>query len=299
LRLQNYFYFSNTRFKILKTKTMLRKLSLLTAMLLTVLYVQAQGFKFGVHVDPLVSFMASNDKKVVPKGAQMGFGLGVEMEYYFSDKENYAFTFGGNFALGKGGKLTYNDGGRLLSNSELDNTVYFNNQTNQSASSNQTSGLDLALVPGTTIRYNINYLEIPFGLKLRTNELGQSYLRAFFHIPTVTVGIPVSARATVDAPTQTTNGLPGYYTNEPSKGENIYKDITFLQLSLGTGAGVEWAPNDDGGLRLVGGFYYNYGFIDAVKKNTFYESTTSATPTKENKARTGFHNIGLRIGIIF
>ena len=161
--------------------------------------------------------------------------------------------------------------------------------------------MDLSLVPGTTIRYNINYLEIPFGLKLRTNELGQSYLRAFFHIPMVTVGIPVSARATVDAPTQTTNGLPGYYTNEPSKGENIYKDITFLQLSLGTGAGVEWSPNDDGGLRLVGGFYYNYGFIDAVKKNQFFDNTTDPNnPTfKENKARTGFHNIGLRIGIIF
>jgi hypothetical protein len=300
LRLQNYFYFSNTRFKILKTKTMLRKLSLLTAMLLTVLYVQAQGFKFGVHVDPLVSFMASNDKKVVPKGAQMGFGLGVEMEYYFSDKENYAFTFGGNFALGKGGKLTYNDGGRLLSNSELDNTVYFNNQTNQSASSTQTSGLDLALVPGTTIRYNINYLEIPFGLKLRTNELGQSYLRAFFHIPTVTVGIPVSARGNVEAPRPGTTLTAGFYTPEISKGENVYKDITFLQLSLGTGAGVEWSPNDEGGLRLVGGFYYNYGFIDTVKKNYLYDNTlASPTPTKESKARTGFHNIGLRVGIIF
>jgi hypothetical protein len=279
---------------------MLRKFSLLTAFLLTVLYVQAQGFKFGVHVDPLVSFMASNDKKVVPKGAQMGFGLGVEMEYYFSEGENYAFTFGGNFSLGKGGKLSYTSGGILLPNSELDNTAYFRIDS-AGASTSATNGLDLSLVPGTTIRYNINYLEIPFGLKLRTNELGQSYLRAFFHIPMVTVGIPVSARATVDAPTQTTNGLPGYYTNEPSKGENIYKDINFLQLSLGTGAGVEWSPNDDGGLRLVGGFYYNYGFIDAVKKNKFFDNTTIPNnPTfKENKARTGFHNIGLRIGIIF
>jgi hypothetical protein len=279
---------------------MLRKFSLLTAFLLTVLYVQAQGFKFGVHVDPLVSFMASNDKKVVPKGAQMGFGLGVEMEYYFSEGENYAFTFGGNFSLGKGGKLSYTSGGILLPNSELDNTVYFDNETNASASSTQTSGLNLDLVQGTTIRYNINYLEIPFGLKLRTNELGQSYLRAFFHIPTVTVGIPVSARGTVDAPKPADQLVPGHYTPEASKGENVYKDINFLQLSLGTGAGVEWSPNDDGGLRLVGGFYYNYGFIDAVKKNTFYDNTIiPSTPTKESKARTGFHNIGLRIGIIF
>ena len=279
---------------------MLRKFSLLTAFLLCVLYVQGQGFKFGVHIDPLVSFMASNDKKVVPDGANMGFGVGVEMEYYFAEGENYAFTFGGNFSLGKGGKLSYTDGGRLLSNSELDNSAYFNNLTNQSASSTQTSGLDLALVPGTVIKYNINYLEIPFGLKLRTNELGQSYLRAFFHIPQVTIGIPVSARGNVDAPRPASTLTPGFYTPEVSKGENIYKDINFLQLSLGTGAGVEWSPNDEGGLRLVGGFYYNYGFIDAVKKNYLYDNTQiPTTPSKESKARTGFHNIGLRIGVIF
>jgi hypothetical protein len=53
-------------------------------------------------------------------------------------------------------------------------------------------------------------------------------------------------------------------------------------------------------LRLVGGFYYNYGFIDVVKKNFLYDVTQNpVTATKENKARTGFHNIGLRIGIIF
>ena len=283
---------------------MLRKFSLLTAFLLTVLYVQAQGFKFGVHVDPMISLMASNDKKnVAPNGANMAFGFGVEMEYYFSDGENYAFTFGGNFALNKGGKLNYEDGGKIFMRSELDNEMYIDNRTNISANVSQTPGTELPLVAGTNVRYNINYIEVPFGLKLRTNELGQSYLRAFFHLPIVTVGVPVSARGTVDAP-RTTGSVtppPGYYTPEISKGENIYKDINFLQLSLGTGAGVESSPNEDGGLRLVGGFYYNYGFIDTVKKNQLYDDITdpNAPTFKENKARTGFHNIGLRIGIIF
>jgi hypothetical protein len=281
---------------------MLRKFSLLTAFMACVVYTQAQGFKFGVHVDPLISLMASNDKKVVPDGANFGFGFGVEMEYYFSEGQNYAFTFGGNFALGKGGKLSYASGGRLLPKSELDNTVYFNNMTGLAASAVPVvSGENLPLVAGTTVRYNVNYVEIPFGLKLRTNELGQSYMRAFFHLPIVTVGIPVMARATVNAEKPATNLVPGYYTVEPSKGENIYKDIIPLQFSLGTGAGVEFSPNDEGGLRLVGGFYYNYGFLDVVKKNELFDDVTVPTaPTyKENKARTGFHNISLRIGIIF
>jgi hypothetical protein len=277
---------------------MLRKFSLLTAFMACVVYTQAQGFKFGVHVDPLISLMASNDKKVVPDGANFGFGFGVEMEYYFSEGQNYAFTFGGNFALGKGGKLSYSLGGQLLPNSELDNTAYFRIDTG--VASTPISGSNLPLVPGTTVRYSVNYLEIPFGLKLRTNELGQSYMRAFFHLPIVTIGIPVSARATVDAPTQTSPSA-GYYTDGPEKGENIYKDINFLQLSLGTGAGVEFSPNDEGGLRLVGGFYYNYGFIDMIKKNKFFDDVTVPTEPKykDNKARTGFHNISLRIGIIF
>ncbi len=280
--------------------TMLRKFSLITAFIACALYTHAQGIKFGVHVDPLISLMASNDKKVVPDGANFGFGFGVEMEYYFSEGENYAFSFGGNFALNKGGKLSYADGGRLLPNSELDNTVYFDNQTGSSASSTQSSGLDLPLVPGATVRYNINYIEVPLGLKLRTNEIGQSYMRAFFHLPILTIGIPVSARAIVDAPRPATPLTPGFYTTEASKGENIYKDIIPIQFTLGTGAGVEYSPNDEGGLRLVGGFYYHYGFLDTVKKNYLYDNTvTPSTPTKESKARTGFHNIGLRIGIIF
>lgn len=280
---------------------MLRKFSLLTAFMACVLSIQAQGFKFGVHIDPTLSFMASNDKKVVPDGANFGFGFGVEMEYYFSEGQNYAFTFGGNFALNKGGRLSYPDGGVLLPNSELDNSAYINNMTGLSANFTQTSGKGLALVPGSTVRYNINYIEVPFGLKLRTNELGQSYMRAFFHLPIVTVGIPVSARANVNAPQPATVLVPGYYTTEPSKGENAYKDIVPIQFSLGTGAGVEFSPNDEGGLRLIGGFYYNYGFLDTVKKNNLYDNITNPlVPTfRESKARTGFHNVGLRIGIIF
>ncbi len=281
---------------------MLRKFSLLTAFMACVVYTQAQGFKFGVHVDPLISLMASSDQKnVIPKGANLGFSFGVEMEYYFSEGQNYAFTFGGNFSLNKGGKLSYPDGGRLLPKSELDDAAYFDNQTGLSASQTQTSGTNLPLVPGATVRYNINYLEIPFGLKLRTNELGQSYMRAFFHLPIVTIGVPVSAKGVVDAPRPTSLLIPGYYTTEPSKGENVYKDIIPLQFSLGTGAGVEFSPNNEGGLRLVGGFYYNYGFLDTVKKNELFDNVTNpGAPTyKENKARTGFHNISLRIGVIF
>lgn len=274
---------------------MLRKITLLTAFMAYIVCAQAQGVKFGVHVDPLLSFMGSNDKKITSDGVNLGLEFGVEMEYYFAEGENYALTFGANFALGKGGTLTYADKGILFPRATLDNSSYRDTLGRVAELAGQT-GDSLLLVPGTSVKYNVNYLAIPIGLKLRTNELGDSYMRAFFHLPVATVMIPVSARATVNAP-QPSDQFDGYYTESPSKGEVVYKEIVPIQVMLGLGAGVEYSPNEEGGLRLVGGIYYQYGFFDTVKNNLLYDSVSNSY--KENKATSGFHNISLRIGIVF
>lgn len=276
---------------------MLRKITLLTAFLAFVVSAQAQKeFKFGVYVEPSVSFFASNDKDVEPDGSNLGFTIGLLGEYYFGNSDNYALIMGGNFSLGRGGTLLYEDGGRLFPDSELDAESYVSTSTGNVG----TNGEGLLLTPGTKVKYSLNYLEIPVGLKLRTNELGESYMRAFFQLPVLTIGIPVSARASIESPNATgfvsSTGEEVYYTPEKVKGENVYKDIFPLQIQLGAGAGVEYAPNEDGGLLLTAGLFYNYGFLDAVGTNELFDLT--ATP-ETNKARTGFHNIGLRLGIVF
>jgi len=277
---------------------MLRKISLITLFVISVLSLHAQGVKFGVHIDPGVSFMNSSEKSVVADGANFNFAFGVEGEYYFADGENYSVTFGANFGVNRGGKLKYPGGGFLLPNSTLDNTSYFNNLTDIAANITNTSGKELELVPNTSINYNINYVELPVGFKLRTNELGQSYLRAFFHLPVLTFMVPVSATATINAPESSDPTISGYYTKGDVKNENVYKDVVPFQLMIGVGAGVEFSPNEEGGLRLIGGFYYNYGFIDAVQKNKIYDFNNPRGLSDSN-AITGFHNIGLRLGVIF
>lgn len=276
---------------------MLRKITLLTAFLAFVVSAQAQKeFKFGVHIEPSVSFFASNDKDVTPDGSNLGFTFGLLGEYYFGNSDNYALVMGGNFAFGRGGTLLYEDGGRLFPDSELDAESYAVNGTGATG----IDGNEMLLTPGTKVKYSLNYLEIPVGLKLRTNELGESYMRAFFQLPVLTIGIPVSARATIEAPEvanfASSTGDPVYYTPEKVKGENVYKDIFPLQIQLGAGAGVEFSPNQEGGLMLIGGIFYNYAFLDAVGTNELFD--INATP-ETNKARTGFHNVGLRIGIVF
>lgn len=270
---------------------MLRTITLVTALLAYVVSAQAQSMKFGVHVDPQISILGSNDNDVEAGAANIGFSFGVEGEYYFTDNENYALTFGAGFAFNRGGKLKYTYAGNLLSNSELDQAVFTN-----TAGENPASPEGIFLTAGTEIRYSANYLEIPVGLKLRTNELGDSYMRAFFHLPIATIGIPVSGRAGITAPSAANLSDSTLYGGE-SKGENAYKELNFIQLSLGTGAGVEYSPNAEGGLRLTAGLYYNYGFIDMVKKTPMYDFNGNLDDGFN--ANNGIHNIALRIGVIF
>ncbi|MCH2043227.1 MAG: PorT family protein [Saprospiraceae bacterium] len=316
---------------------MLRKLTVAVLLMAGILSAQGQeqggGIKFGVHLDPTLSFMGSNDNRVKSAGSNIGIGVGVELEYYFSKTENFAFTFGADFAAGRGGKMLYRYGGYLLPNSDqdFDFSSFSNNsfgaavQPDLATVGGDTSGLDFAAY--NSIRYNVNYIEIPFGLKLRTNELGESYLRAFFHIPVVKIKIPISARARF-FPEDT--GVENFeddvlgYTVDSEVAESIYSDIFPLQVSAGLGAGVEWSPNEDGGLRIFGGIYYEADILDMTRKIQTRDAIT-AVNTPSNFAPTSYteiidevnddadltysltdrnprmapHNISLRIGILF
>jgi hypothetical protein len=264
---------------------MLRKISLITLFVVSVLSLHAQGVKFGVHIDPGLSFMNSIETGVNAKGANFNFAIGVEGEYYFSDGENYSITFGANFGAGRGGKLQYESGGKILPKSNLETKSFF---SNLNPTVNPSAGTDLNLAPNTNINYFLNYVELPVGFKLRTNELGQSYLRAFFHLPVLTFMVPVSAEAKVESPDPTNNNIDCFYSDKVVTVKNIYSDIIPFQMMLGAGAGVEFSPNQEGGLRLIGGFYYNYGFIDTINESG-----------ADKDANSGFHNIGLRLGVIF
>lgn len=313
---------------------MLRKFTVAVLLIAGVFSAQGQGgIKFGVHTSPTISFMGSNDNRVKSAGANMGIGVGVELEYYFSETENFALTFGADFGAGRGGKMLYKTGGYLLPNSDQD--FDFSSFSNSSFGaevrpdlatvSGDTAGLDFAAY--SSMRYNVNYIEIPIGLKLRTNELGSSYLRAFFHIPIVKVKIPISARAKF-FPEDT--GVDGFeddllgYTVADKVAESIYSDILPIQISAGLGAGVEWSPNEDGGLRIFGGIYYEADILDMTKKIQVREATTAVnTPSNfaptsyseiidevnndadltysftERNPRMAPHNISLRVGILF
>lgn len=294
---------------------MLKKIAILTILLAQVVFVQAQNIKFGVHVDPFISLLGSQEKQVVADAINGGTALGVEIEYRFTGEENYALTFGLDFSLNNGGSLIYKYGGVLFQQSELDKTVFRDNLTGLTQPA---SGEGVNMSAFTKVNYRINYLQIPIGLKLRTNELGGSYMRAFFHIPLIKIMVPVTGGAKIFASDVSveTQGYAvdldptGYRIpsgNEASVEPNIWKDITPIQVSIGAGAGVEYSPNQDGGLRLYAGVYYDAGILDVTggfQAGTVFSEALTATNTLTRDTKTTnpynmMHNINLRIGILF
>lgn len=290
---------------------MLKRFSLLSTLLVFMLAnhtAKAQGFKFGVHVAPVISLMGSDYKQVENKAVNVGLNVGVEVEYYLAEGENYAITFGLDFALNKGGTLLYKYGGTLMPISELDRNTFAD-----ASGTSPTDGTNVDMQAFTRINYRVNYLELPIGLKLRTNELGSSYMRAFFHLPIVKIGVPVNASASIYAPDSNEEDyvadIYGYAikSNEsPSKEPNVWKDATPIQFSIGMGAGVEYAPNADGGLRLFAGLYYDAGLIDITNgftgdKVRLREPNTALGSSGEVKRNPTnmLHNIALRVGVTF
>ncbi len=283
---------------------MLKKISLLTMLLTFVVSAQAQ-FKFGVHAAPLISLMGTESDYVDNAGVNLGLGVGVELEYYIGDSENYAITFGIDFSINKGGSLLYRYGGTFMPVSSLNGDVFVNSAGQAYP---DRTGIDMAAF--TKINYSINYLELPIGLKLRTNELGGSYMRAFFHLPLVKIGVPISASGQIFTPDSGTDGyvedLIGYKVKadgSPYKARNIWKDVTPIQISLGAGAGVEYSPNEDGGLRIYAGLYYDVGLIDITNGFTGDQvklrKPNQVAYTAAENPNNMLHNIALRVGANF
>lgn len=196
-------------------------------------------FKFGIQASPVISFMPAGHRDVNSEGANFGINIGLIGEHYFH--ENYALTFGAGYLLNAGGTVKYSQKGQYLTKGDY-SVLFRNYLTTQNDS----------LPAGTSINYRQNIIQLPFGFKMRTNELGGTYLRGFANFPVMTINIPTSNKIDVNTGTNTFDG------------EAAYNDAYPVGLQIGGGAGVEWYPNDSQ-LAVVGGIYFNGGIFDVTK----------------------------------
>ena len=179
-----------------------------------------QSIGFGVHADPLVGWFSSNNSDIAGKGARTGFNFGLTFNKYFY--RNYAFSTGLSL-ITAGGSLSSRDTLMLELNKPTE------------------------VLPGSKMVYKINYLAIPVGIKLRTNQIG--YISIFTDIgldPKFILGGKVEAPSQNIAQENADNML-----NRLSMGYHI---IGGIEYSLG------------GSTAIVLGINFDNNFTDITKQ---------------------------------
>ncbi|MCP3933486.1 MAG: PorT family protein [Bacteroidetes bacterium] len=218
--------------------------------------------RFGFQVSPTFSWMSTNVTRINPSGTNLGLRLGVMGEYYF--QENYAITSGIGFSFNQGGTLLYDFGGNYWVNTEFNKTIYY------------------PLPDDVKLKHNIQYVEIPMGLKMRTREFG--YLRYYIE-PQLIWGFKTQARGDITGP-----------NIENLEKLNIKKDVNGLNASWGIGGGVEYSISDE--TALIGGIFFHKGFFDVTDDGGTYDNPNIGGNVKEDSKGT-ISSITLRIGILF
>ena len=190
----------------------------------------SENLRFGFTVTPQVSWLGSDDKTVKYDKPQTGLTVGTTAEWYLN--ENYILTSGLGLTFGRGGTIEHEIGGRLLPDAELSSPLYD------------------TLPDNSKLKYDIQYLEIPIGFRMRSREFGR--FRLTFEAPIITFGIKIKAKADIEAP-----GL------ETTTEENISSEVNLFNMSYGFGAGTEYTLTENISILLM--LQYTQGFLDVTK----------------------------------
>lgn len=199
----------------------------------------AQDLKIGVYGAPEMSWLSSNTKKINSEGLKFGYKFGLTIDNYFS--KNYAFSSGLSLKT-QTGTLLYDE-----------------------AQSISTTDNEYTLDANSALTFQLDYLNIPLGLKLKTNEIG--YMTYFAN-----VGF------------NTYLNLDGKVSEleVPIEKEILKEEVKFYNVDYFFGLGCQYSLGSAAAISV--GIYYNNGFIDVFKD----ESNTAFTKS-----------VSLNIGMIF
>ncbi len=205
------------------------------------------GFRFGLTASPNLSWFRTETRHYDNRGAQPGFSYGLIVDYEFA--QNYAVTSGLNI-LSTGGRMRY---------------PYLDQGTEELEKRRD---------------YNLRYLEIPVGLKLRTDEMG--FITYYGHFG---LGLGFNIRAKAD---------DRIYLDDQSTLRSSDVDISdetrFLRASLVIGAGVEY--NLGGQTSLLGGLTFHNGFSNILDVDNPHPDVKSSPSAVNNY-------LELTLGVIF
>ncbi len=227
---------------------MIKKVTILMVILMVSYLGYSQKFSGGFFVNPSLSWMKPDvAKNVSNEGMKLGFAYGAMGDLNIIGK-NFTLNMG-ILVDNYGGKISYSDS--VPAFQTLDSTYSFEK--------------------GAIIDYKLTCLEIPVGIKGKTNEIGYMtyYMKAG-----VSPMLKLKAKANV--------------TQGNISGESISKEVSSVMFGYYIGGGFEY--NLGGSTSLVTELVFTNGFTDVT--NTVVEGKTKSDKVILN-------NIALRIGIIF
>jgi len=200
---------------------------------------QTSRVKFNVEVDPQFAWFSSDDETVEPDGSIFQVHAGLNMDFYFA--ENYAFVLGVGIN-NLGGNLLYADSTEFSSKGET-----------------------LLVEPMQSVKLNLQYIDIPIGLKLKTEELGYAtyFLQLGFN-PMINLNAKASSEeASFDK-------------------VDIKESIITFFLGYHVGIGIEYKLG--GSTALIGGVRWSSGFTDV---------------TDNDRANVTLNALSIHLGVLF
>jgi hypothetical protein len=221
-----------------------------------------EDVRFGFQSSPTISWMQTDIGRISSAGPNLGLKLGMMAEFYF--RQNYAFSSGIGFFFNAGGTLLHDYPGIYWDPSILP------------------SGIDT--LPGMVkLKYGVQLVEIPLGLKMRTREFNH---QRYFLEPQITLGFKTQARGSAT----------GLGLGEDIYKLNIRKEVNPINLSWGIYAGME--HNIDRNTSLVVGAGFQIGFLDMTRNRGSVFLPDEPVPQRE-KSKGTIHGLTLRLGILF
>lgn len=217
---------------------------------------KSKDLRLGFLLEPNISWFNPQENGIKRDGGNLGINYGIMLDYEFSD--NYIFATGLQVTH-LGGKLSY------TGNIWQDKKVGYLSADNSSV--NNTANYD----------FSIQYLQVPFSIKLKGDNKKLNYWGSFGGF----FAVPLKARADIE----TNFGVNGT-NNFKIENDNAIGNVQPINIGMQIGAGVEF-PISDKNIVVVG-LLFNNGFIDATRNSKF-----------GNDGRVNINNIALKLGVFF